>query len=132
MLKGAVQCISIENLTLEHAFKGLLVDADTIGVTLSINGLWSFDAHWQTPPELIRVEAVEGISIANVMGLDSPSAINLVKGKVKQVHMQNVLAKEIDAGGVKVVAVNCPPIRNAGAGSLIDGERVSPTVIPTE
>ena len=86
----------------------------------------------ETPPELLHVEAVEGLSLRNVMGLDSPSIITFSgPEKVHQVYMQNILAKEIDARGVKVHAVNCPPIRNAGEGSVIDGERVSPTTIPT-
>lgn len=132
ILKGCIQSIKIENLCFESAMKGILLDADVHGVTVSLDGIWNFDAHGVGAPELMRVKAVEGLSVSNVMALDRPSTITFEKGKVNQVYMQNILAQGIDAAGVKVVAVNCPPIRNAGEGSLIDGQRVSPTVVPTD
>ena len=97
VLKGCVQCIEVKNLTFEYTLKGILVDASLDGVTLSLDGVWNFDAHGAA--ELIRVQAAEGISIRNVMGLGllPHATINLVKGKVNQVYMENILAKEIDA-----------------------------------
>ena len=132
VLQGCIQCVSIENLTFEYTLKGILLDSNVSGVTVSMDGVWGFDAHGAA--ELIRVEAVEGLSMRNIMGLGhQPHAtITLVKGKVGQVSMENILCKQIDAGGVKVHAVNCPPIKNPGPGSMIDGERVSDTIIPTE
>ena len=133
VLKGCVQAIEIKNLTLESAKRGILLDAHRHGVTVSMDGIWNFDARRDVPPELLRVEAAEGFSISNVMGLDSPSVITFSgPEKVRQVYMQNILAKEIRANGVKVVAVNCPPITQPGAGSVINGESVSDTVVPAD
>ena len=132
VLKGCVQCVRIENLCFEYTMKGILIDSSVSGVTIALDGIWNYDAHG--PAEMIRVEAVEGLSMRNIMGLgNAPHAtITLVNGEVGQVSMENILCKEIDAGGVKVHAVNCPPILNPGEGSVINGERVSATVVPTE
>ena len=132
ILKGCCQSIKIENLCLESAVKGILLDADVRGVMVSMDGIWNFDAHGDgEPPHLLHVKAAKGLSVANVMALDRPSRITLEQGNVSQILLQNILAEDIDAGGVKVTALNCCPVRNPGAGSVIDGQRVSETVIPT-
>lgn len=131
ILKGCVQSMKIENICFENCAKGVLVDAYAVGVTISLDSIWNFDSRPKdADPEVIRVEAAEGISITNVMALDKPSKITLAKNNVKQVYLQNILCREIDANGVKVTAFNCPPIKNPGSGSVINGIRESETVVP--
>lgn len=93
--KGCIQSIELKNLTLESAERGILFDANRAGVTISLDGVWNFDARREhNPPELLCVEAVSGLSIRNVMGLDSPSVITFSGSKnVNQVSLESVQAK---------------------------------------
>jgi len=121
-LEGCIQCVDISGVTLEVAGKGILLDANRAGVTVSINGLWSYDTHG--PSEAIRVVSGEGISISNVMALNEPSDVTITP-EVKGIILQNILAGRIDLqGNTTATAINCPNVVNAGAGSVVNGERI--------
>lgn len=112
-LEGCIQCVSISAITLEVAGKGVLLNANQAGVTVSIDGLWSYDTHG--PSEAIRVLSGEGISISNVMALDEPSDVNIAP-EVKGIILHNILAGKIDLqGNTTATCVNCPNVVNAGA-----------------
>lgn len=121
-LEGCIQCVNISAVTLEVAARGVLLDADRAGVTISIDGLWSYDTHG--PSEAMRVLNGQGISISNVMALNDPSDVNIAP-EVEGIFLQNVLAGQIDAqGNTSLTAVNCPNVINAGPGSVVNGERI--------
>ena len=91
-LEGAIQCVRLSEITLEHRKMGIFLDAHLSGVCIDIHNLWNYDVPVGSQGDVLRVLTGSGVNVRNVFG--GPSSI-FVGSKVRNIRLEDIMARSV-------------------------------------